>query len=341
MEIVDSGIFWIVCGDSGGGAEGALAGVSGAAELEARYLHFCQSAKVQLGCRCCRGEDNDILGLDEGKSISTWSSDERRRKIGGKLRVEPVYRKLLSREKGSARREYDAEVEKFSEKLQLLLADYLAGKADMPEVRRVSAEWFRQMYKNAWELGRKASGVFALTYRTKPPSREEEAWFRSAVREELSFWNAYLDDLEKDKRGKFTIPQRVQMYADTVSFMQQAGRLSGLPDNVLLHWFPREKKGVMCPGCTFMVEHSPFPRDLMPTTPRAGDTPCLSHCVHRVVVRFVTQKDIQARRDVLPSKAEMVKTLKGIMAGKIKKYRRKRGKAYNPWLGSTTWGELK
>ena len=178
----------------------------------------------------------------------------------------------------------------------------------------------------------------------KVPSREEEEWFRSAVREELSYWNNFLDDIQRDTTftsKRFTIKDRIDMYIDTVWFMFQAGRLSGLPDTVLLHWYPKTKDTEMCPGCQFMVDNSPYPRDLMPTTPRAGDTPCLMKCVHRVVVRHVPLKEVVRRKKELPSKKVLRYELSKIMQGKRQKYKRRKERAYNPWLGQTTWGELR
>lgn len=346
MVIVEAGDLWIVCGDVGGGTDGPLVGFDAdyREQLEARYGQYCLSIKAQQGCLTCRGVDLDLVSLDEGKSISAWRSSARKN-YGQKIRTNPSYRRMITKEESLATRQFQAAVREFRKDLQSQVAFYLRGTHKMSTLRRATVEGFRQIYTRAWETGRRASGILKLQKKVRPPSREEEQWFRSAVREELTFWNNFLDELGRDKEFKtraFSVPVRVDMYADTVWFMFQVARLSGLPDNVLLHWFPTQKRsGEMCPGCRFMVDHSPFPRDVMPTTPKAGDTPCLMRCVHKVVVRFVPPKQVEKRRLALPSKESMLRSLRGIMSGKVKKYKRKRNKQYNPWLGQTTWGELR
>lgn len=344
--IIEDGVFWYVPDDDGSGAVDPLAGIdrSYVSALEAAYGQYCHSVKIHQSILACHGQDLDDFVIAEGKSIGDWGGAPRRVSYGRKIRNNAHYRRIVKQESSSASREFHRKVSKFGDTLRSLVVDYQQDKRPMSQVRRVSAEAFKGIYTAAWEAGRKASGLLQIQKRPRRPTREEESWFRSAVREELSFWQSFLDELDGEsfEEKNFTVGERVEMYVKTVWTMYHAGRLSGMPEAVLLHWYPKEKRsGKMCPGCVYMVKMSPFTRDNMPTTPRAGDTPCLMRCVHRVVVRHVTQAEVDKRRAEMPTKQEMLQDLRRIMRGKRVHKRRKISKSYNPWLGQTTWGELK
>lgn len=348
MIIVESGIFWDVMEDSGGGIEDPFFGFDGTfvSRLEAAYQQYCLSVKVKEGVCLYRGTDEDYVCLDdleEAKSLGRWGDRPKRSTYGRKIRTNARYRNLINSEHSQASREFKRQVADFHRRLKKLIREYQQGKRKIAYVRRESAELFRDVYTVSWNSGRRSSGIHRLQ-RPQKPSKEEEKKFRDAVREELSFWQSFLDDLEKNPKWdgrRYTVEERLEMYIKTVWFIFHIGRLSGMPEGVLLHWYPTKKKiGRMCPGCAYMVEHSPFPRDVMPTVPRGGDTPCLMRCVHKVIVRYVTEKEADKRRQQLPKKEAMLRALRRFMGKKVRKYR-KRSKEYNPWLGSNVWGDLR
>jgi hypothetical protein len=63
-------------------------------------------------------------------------------------------------------------------------------------------------------------------------------------------------------------------------------------------------------------------------------------CVHKVIVKYATKYAVDKRRDKQVSRDAMLDDLRRIMGGKIQKYKGKT-KVYNPWLGQSTWGQLK
>ncbi len=345
MKLVEVGSLWVVVGDTGGGATEPFYGFSDSytARLTRRLDQYCNSIRLAVSSLVCQSIDLDsAVVLDEGKSLSAWSGGARRRRLGAQIRANTGYKRLISQEKSYATRGFTQVLQNFRGVVQGLVQRYRQGRITLPVLQRQTADKFRAVYMEAWAAGRRSSGVFKLQKRVARPTRDEEKWFRSAVREELSYWQNFLTELkglEKQKGRVHSVESRLDMYVDSVWYMFQSGRVSGLPDTVLLHWVPKRKKGVMCPGCAYMVDHSPFPRDLMPTVPRAGDTPCLSRCVHKVVARFVAPGEVKKRVAELPSKLEMKRALQGFMRGQ--KYKRKKSKAYNPWLGQRAWGELR
>lgn len=345
MKVVEAGQLWVVVGDTGGGGQDPFQGfptdyTEKLVQRLDRYCHFVRSAERSLVYHHL--DLDTAVVMDEGKSLSAWSGGARKRRLGAQIWANPGYKSLISREKSYATQGFVQVLQKFRTEIKAMVSRYRQGRLKLPPLQRQTADKFRAVYAQAWASGRRASGVYKLQKRVARPTREEEQWYRSAVREELAYWQNFLTELkqiETQKGRTHSVDARLDMYVDSVWYMFQSGRISGLPDTVLLHWVPKKKKGIMCPGCAYMVYHSPFPRDVMPTVPRAGDTACLSRCVHKVVVRFVTPGEVKKRAAELPSKQEMKKALWGLMQSR--KYKRKLSKAYNPWLGQRAWGELR
>ena len=119
-------------------------------------------------------------------------------------------------------------------------------------------------------------------------SSGEKKWLASAVREEVTHLNRFLEDIKND-RLRMPLRRRLEMYVDTLRGAYDAGRVIGTPKTTVIHWFTRKDRKV-CPGCQWMEEMSPFVKWSLPTTPRAGNTPCLSRCRCRVLMRPADQK---------------------------------------------------
>jgi len=348
--IIEDGVFWDVTGCDCADVDDPFSGMEEeyVNALETAYSQYCLSVKSHQSICVMQNKDIDSVSIDDGlyesKSLGHWGSRPSRIKYGNRIRVSTRYRNLISTEHSQASKSFRKDVAAFQGQLKKLVHQFVSGSLDSKILRRKSTEAFTVVYTKAWEAGRRASGLYRLQKRPQVPSREEETKFRAAVREELTFWQSFLDDLIDDKKlvnKRFTVEERVEMYAKTVWFMFQLGRLSGMPDTVLLHWFPKRKRsGTMCPGCQYMVDNSPYPRDLMPTTPRAGDTPCLMRCVHKIIVRYVTPGAVKRRRKELPTKERMLNDLVKFMGKKVRK-QKGRGKDYNPWIGSKTWGMIR
>jgi len=346
MKIIEDGLVWEVLDDPGGGVVDPFFGFDTQyiETLEAAYGQYCLSLKAQEGICMASHTDVDCMYPDDlvERASGTWGKRPRRAQFGKEIRTNTRYRRIIGTEHSHASRDFRKKAAVFQGKLKRMVHSYQKGHTPIARLRNKSAQAFQEIYTEAWNLGRKASGIMRLQTKVRAPSKAEEEQFRSTVREELSFWQGFLSELEGEVwQGRFSVDERVEMYSKTVWFIFHIGRISGMSDTVLLHWFPtRKRSGRMCPGCAYMVTNSPYPRDVMPTVPRGGDTPCLMRCVHKLIVRHVQPREVENRRKELPSREKMVRDLRGFMGSKIKKYRG-RGKEFNPWLGSSIWGNLK
>jgi hypothetical protein len=187
-----------------------------------------------------------------------------------------------------------------------ILQDAQRG-GDLEALQVQSAVVFRRLYEKLREIGRRASGLQELRADTTL-YREEERWFRSAVREEIRYWNTFLAEVQSGTAKN--IPKRFDAYIDALRFMYEAARIATMPDNVLLHWMgPRDER--LCAGCSYMLEMSPFTKDNIPAVPRDGMTNCLTHCRHHIVVRVASDlNEVVRRRQQLPRRDKMVRALK-------------------------------
>jgi hypothetical protein len=182
-----------------------------------------------------------------------------------------------------------------------------AGAITLDDAQLRSAVAIRRLYERMRQIGRRSSGLRELGA-DEAVFREEERWFRSAVREELRYWNTFLQEVEDGRARR--IPDRINAYIDALRFMYEASRVAAMPDNTLLHWVgPRDEK--LCPGCAYLMEMSPFVKDNIPAVPRDGSTSCLTHCRHRIVVRVANNlNEVVRRRQQLPRRDAMVRELK-------------------------------
>lgn len=186
---------------------------------------------------------------------------------------------------------------------------YAADRITRAEARVNSAKAIREAYEKVREIARRASAVGELAYESKLYT-EEEKWFRSAVREEIGYFHAFLEDVRRERAPN--LAERVEAYVRALRFMYEAARVQAMPDNILLHWTgPRKAQDPdVCNGCEYMMERSPFTKDTLPAVPRDGMTQCLVNCRHRILVRVVRDlNEVVRRRTVLGRRESMVKKL--------------------------------
>lgn len=214
--------------------------------------------------------------------------------------------------------------------VQPIFEDFLAGAIDLREAQTETAIRWSTGYEKMRDVGRAASALSRMADVTI--MREEETWFRGAVREEVKFFNTFLAEIREGRVGHDRARARFGHYLQAMRFMYESARVQALPDTVLLYWAgPRDER--RCPGCVYMTERSPFPKDVMPASPRDGSTRCLVHCRHRIVVRVpALQEDVERRRQALPKRETMVRELKAL-ARRQRGLARPGGRAQNPFRG--------
>jgi len=275
--------------------------------------------------------------LAEGKAIGSASMKANVGERDRFMRNIPTarVREAIQRSSANASRVLTRIYNSYRRSLQGVVGDLSAQTTDIREARLRSSKLIREAYERVRVVARNASGMARLGADTAI-FREEEKWFRSAVREEVGYFHGFLDDIENNRTHR--IAERVEDYTKAIRFMYEAARVQAMPDNVLLYWTgPRKRDDPkVCEGCEYLMERSPFPKDTIPAVPRDGQTPCLVNCRHRILVRVVrSMNEVVRRRVTLPRRDKMVKHLNEVKKanGLGRSTPRVTGKAKNPFKG--------
>ena len=223
--------------------------------------------------------------------------------------------------------------------LRRVLREWQSDELDLDEARLQSSDVFKEAYSSIRDIARRASGLTEMG-QAGDEFREEQKWFRSAVRSELKYWNNFLDEIDEGKVTGGAIDKRVEHYVRALRFMYEAARVQSMPDNVLLYWMgPPKDDPTICKGCAYMMENSPYTKGSIPAVPRDGATSCLTNCRHRIVVRVAESfGGIVERERRIPSRKKMLRELRELKGGRRLGASKARGRARNPFQGDRLTG---
>jgi hypothetical protein len=169
----------------------------------------------------------------------------------------------------------------------------------------------RDAYAAAFEMGLESSGVTKVRAGVASMDRD---FVESAVREEMRYFNKLIRQIDAGKvRGNMM--NRLKAYSDALKHMYYAGRVMGTPKGMIIDWIAPMDRNT-CGGCKFMFKHSPYTKETLPTTPRAGDTPCLNRCRCRLVMRTVPPAKYEIVNKSHLAKSTYQRKLSSIKSGK-------------------------
>lgn len=150
-------------------------------------------------------------------------------------------------------------------------------------------ETLRAAYDAAFDAGIASSAAGRTTKFGVGPSEADRTWVESAFTHEMRYFNKLLKDIERGSvRGG--LEKRLTAYAETLKHVFYAGRVMGTPTGMVIDWIAPMDRNT-CKGCEFLAKNSPYTKDTLPSTPRAGDTPCLNRCRCRLVMRDVGKEE--------------------------------------------------
>jgi hypothetical protein len=138
-------------------------------------------------------------------------------------------------------------------------------------------------YQEAYVFGQQSVGY------TGDLMDEDLAFIKSFRRSENKFLNKFMGAIVADKLVMDRY-ERAKMYVDTIKTVFDHGRVEGAPPWVTIYWVP-SRGAQHCPDCLILAVNSPYTKKTLPTTPRAGDTRCLSNCKCHLMIRFKKPKE--------------------------------------------------
>lgn len=195
--------------------------------------------------------------------------------------------------------------EKMKKEFGDLVSQLDAGKITKNQFVARSRVLFKAGYEKAYRLGTDAAGLDFM----KLP-KEDLKWLTRARSHEYKFLDKFANDIVA-KRGKMAYQDRAAMYVGNIDGMFDAGRVDGYPKESTLVYWELGASEQPCGDCIDLAMHSPYTPDELPTTPRAGNTKCLSNCKCSLRIRYERPERIEL--DVKPAPRSLAKTL-GLLA---------------------------
>jgi hypothetical protein len=120
------------------------------------------------------------------------------------------------------------------------------------------------------------------------PHGIDTKWLKTSAEEELAYFTKFLKDVETGA-GKMAIEDRVNLYVDSMRSQFDAGRVVGAPPLSVIYW--KTAPAEHCKSCLWLEAHSPWLKENLPTTPKAGITACSIGCKCRIEITQVPYND--------------------------------------------------
>ena len=218
-----------------------------------------------------------------------------------------------------ASKEFESLWQDLAKEISSVTQMYLRSKNPKSKARRISTEEWKQHvrgalrrgYYTAFEQGLKSSGAgkFRVTV-----SQADTAYIEAAIKQELVYFNKLLRQIDADNYSG-RLHDRLRAYAEALKHVYYAGRVMGTPSGMIIDWIAPMDRNT-CRGCRFLFDNSPYTKKTLPTTPRAGDTPCLNRCRCRLVMRTVSAEDYTKLEKKQPRKSWYAARLSAIKSGR-------------------------
>jgi GNAT superfamily N-acetyltransferase len=170
----------------------------------------------------------------------------------------------------AAQKQYRSMKAELSGVLNTHMAAFDTGKISAGQLASRLKTDLAAAQRRAFELGLRASGW------TSGLQEADEKWLAGARRQEWRYLNSFMEDLANGTL-KMSAEDRLGLYKQTVDSFFWAGRVDGMPKETLIYW--RLGAAEHCADCLDFAAGSPYTRETLPSTPRAGDSACLSNCL--------------------------------------------------------------
>lgn len=220
---------------------------------------------------------HDLTVLLEAKDIGRFKGDISPFKqtaidVSSKLPKQGSARKNLEKD---AKKKLDAVVDKLQASMERWTKRARAKEISPTRFREEMKKALRVSYLDAYKLGTRASGLVRATDLEFHIGVDEKRWLDATLKSEQEYFNKFLDAVLKGESESKTA-HRIRAYANGIRSVFDSSKVLQLPEDVVIHWVLQSRNP--CPDCRFLHRLSPFTRDTLPTTPKAGSTRCRSNC---------------------------------------------------------------
>jgi hypothetical protein len=198
--------------------------------------------------------------------------------------------------------------------IRRLITKFQNGSVDADELHERVVKVMKSAWKDVYLAGVRSagapgegSGPGKVMVKLGP---NEDKWLKGAMTHEMRYLNKFLKAVVEGT-GKMPYERRAKMYVDAMQSFYESARVIGMPTNVLIRWIG-PKDGDTCESCKYIIEHNPYTKYTLPTTPRGGQTKCLTNCRHKLLVRIASPEQVVEATQSSPTRESMLAALSKI-----------------------------
>jgi len=219
------------------------------------------------------------LQLQEGKSLHTAKSGG----TGSKKKQQSIQTaqqatSFRARQRGLSRdasRRLNKSIDEFQNNLKKQISNYTNGDLTFTRLQTRASITFKETVKEIFKLGVRAAGIANATGTDHKLTANEEKWLTSYANEELGYFKKFLQQIKSNPTRR-DVERRVGLYAEALKSVFEAGRVLSVGTEVVIYWVLQSRNP--CPDCQVLAKNGPYHPSTLPTTPKAGQTRCRSHC---------------------------------------------------------------
>jgi hypothetical protein len=200
---------------------------------------------------------------------------------------------------------------------KLVNSFYLQVKfgANLEEAKDSFFETAKYHFSEAFKQG-KGLAHNVLTLDKIQLTESDLEFIEGAAQREAEYFGKFLQDVVDFEDGVdpdgvrklMPFANRAELYQKTLDSMVYAGAVASLhPDTIV--WWELSPHCIHCEGCLALSAANPWTVSTLPTTPRAGGTPCLSNC--QCHLRFGNRLDVGEAPTNAPRSPSTVRTFDG------------------------------
>lgn len=254
--------------------------------------------------------------LAESKHIGTHAGSHRFRDELAHQNTQ-LFPQAARRSHTLSRNALDTKIERFYNLLLSRIRQLRSGSVKSDLVIRDIKEELKSLYHQAYAHGLRGSAAG-----THPDilSSEDIRWVDSAYTHELRYLNRFLAAVYTLSPAQ--VERRARMYCDTVRSVYDSGRVQGASPNSLIYWV-WSPEAQHCVSCVYLRDHSPYTKNTLPTTPRAGGTECLVYCKCHLRIVPAAPEIVQQVEQRSLKRSTMLTYLASLKRNKSKSWRRR------------------
>jgi len=182
--------------------------------------------------------------------------------------------------------EYTKTMNAFKTDMNTLISRYERGLINTSQAMRGWRDLTKNNYLKMFNAGTKAVGN--PYYRDMGLTRKDQAFIGKARRAEANYFKRFLHDIKDPLHGApkgtpggrpkvHSYQKRAEYYAKSGKAQFYNGMVAGAGDKLLITWVLGVPQTEHCDRCPVLAARQ-YTWSTLPTTPRAGDTPCLFNC---------------------------------------------------------------